>query len=81
MIGVHRWLHWRNPESGETYYECERCLLRKDTTPRTDNLGRGGGGGYDGSSYDGSSYGGSSYGGGGYDSGGDGGGGDGGGGD
>ena len=31
MIGVHRWLHKRNPESGATYLECERCQKQKDT--------------------------------------------------
>jgi hypothetical protein len=45
MIGVHRWLHKRNPEGGEPYLECERCQKQKDTMSLTDNLGPGGGGG------------------------------------
>ena len=42
MIGVHRWLHKRNPEGGEPYLECERCQKQKDTMSLTDNLGPGG---------------------------------------
>jgi hypothetical protein len=31
-IGVHRWHPKRNPESGETYRECERCQKQKTIT-------------------------------------------------
>lgn len=30
-IGVHRWVHKRNPEGGAQYLECERCHKQKDT--------------------------------------------------
>jgi hypothetical protein len=30
-IGIHRWVHKRNPESGAQYLECERCQKQKDT--------------------------------------------------
>jgi hypothetical protein len=39
MIGVHRWLHKRNPEGGATYLECERCQKQKDTMSLTDHGG------------------------------------------
>jgi hypothetical protein len=42
MIGVHRWLHKRNPEGGATYLECERCQKQKDTM----SIGDYGGGGF-----------------------------------
>jgi hypothetical protein len=38
-IGVHRWLHKRNPEGGATYLECERCLKQKDTMTLSDFSG------------------------------------------
>jgi hypothetical protein len=38
-IGVHRWLHKRNPESGATYLECGRCQKQKDTMSLTDHPG------------------------------------------
>jgi hypothetical protein len=44
MIGVHKWIHKRNPDGGP-YLECERCQKQKDTMSLTDNLGPGGGGG------------------------------------
>jgi hypothetical protein len=40
MIGVHRWLRKRNPESGETYHECERCHQQR-TISRSDIGGIG----------------------------------------
>jgi hypothetical protein len=43
MIGVHRWLHKRNPEGGATYLECERCQKQKDTMSIADHGGGGGG--------------------------------------
>jgi hypothetical protein len=48
MIGVHRWVHKRNPESGASYLECERCQKElecercqkeKDTVTLTDFSG------------------------------------------
>jgi hypothetical protein len=42
-IGVHRWLHKRNPEDGAPYLECERCLKRKDTQSIADTPSGGGG--------------------------------------
>jgi hypothetical protein len=39
MIGVHRWLHKRNPEGGATYLECERCQKQKDTMTLSDFSG------------------------------------------
>jgi hypothetical protein len=42
-IGVHRWLHKRNPEGGATYLECERCQKQKDTMTLTDYGDAGGG--------------------------------------
>jgi hypothetical protein len=43
MIGVHRWLHKRNPDGGEMYLECERCQKQKDTMTLTDYRDAGGG--------------------------------------
>jgi hypothetical protein len=44
MIGVHRWLHKRNPEGVAQYLECERCQKQKDTMSLTDHGGGGAGG-------------------------------------
>jgi hypothetical protein len=30
-IGIHRWVHKRNPEDRAQYLECERCHKQKDT--------------------------------------------------
>lgn len=38
-IGVHRWVHKRNPEGGAQYLECERCQKQKDTITLGDNPG------------------------------------------
>ena len=39
MIGVHQWVHKRNPESGASYLECDRCQKEKDTVTLTDFSG------------------------------------------
>jgi hypothetical protein len=38
-VGVHRWLHKRNPEGGASYLECERCQKQKDTVSLVDESG------------------------------------------
>jgi hypothetical protein len=43
-IGVHRWVHKRNPDGGEMYLECERCQKQKDTI----TIDPGGSGGFTG---------------------------------
>jgi hypothetical protein len=39
MIGVHRWIHKRNPENAVSYLECERCQKEKDTMSLGDTPG------------------------------------------
>ena len=41
-IGIHRWTHHRNPESGTPYLECERCHKQKDTFTLADTGGGAG---------------------------------------
>ena len=36
MIGVHRWLHKRNPEGGEPYLECSGRILLEHELRRHD---------------------------------------------
>ena len=43
MIGVHRWLHKRNPD-GDDYLECERCLEAKAAITLNDYGDPGGSG-------------------------------------
>jgi hypothetical protein len=40
-IGIHRWVHKRNPEGGAQYLECERCQKQKDTITLGDTGGLG----------------------------------------
>jgi hypothetical protein len=43
VIGVHRWVHKRNPDGG-AYLECERCQKQKETVSIADQPGGDSGG-------------------------------------
>ena len=43
MIGMHRWVHKRNPDGG-AYLECERCQKQQDTVSIADQPGGDSGG-------------------------------------